>query len=191
MRSGPCQRTKSPAPPTVLVSPGGILTGVRKGPPCESSALRAVRVLYVMPSADLMTSHTLPSATGAFTTLSERLCNEKVTAISCPASTGVVTLAVHRARPPRMRPLELIERTEIFGPGETDVVTSMLLWPPAQAAAASAIAVSTPTLGNALMSPEHTPPLARPSRPQVRAAGPATLRPMFDALSDKLQSALG
>jgi hypothetical protein len=62
-----------------------------------------------------------PSTTGALTALPERLCNENLRSIGCPSSTGVVTVAVQRTRPPRMRRLELVVLLETTDPCECDV----------------------------------------------------------------------
>jgi signal recognition particle subunit SRP54 len=82
-----------------------------------------------------------------------------------------------------MRRLELTVRAETCGPSETDVAPYVLPWLPPQADTVSAIATSTTTPIDALMSPNI--------RRRSAECHTGTLRRMFDTLSEKLQSALG
>jgi hypothetical protein len=129
MRSGPFQRTETDGLPIVFVSPAWIASGNRYGPPSEPEAKRAVRVSYFVPSPALTTSQFAPSATDALSVLPETLCKLKVIPIRCPASTGVVTVAVQRTRPWRMKPLALTVCTETpAGADVGGVAEALVAW---------------------------------------------------------------
>jgi hypothetical protein len=107
------------------VRPARMVVGAMNGPPTEFASLCLVS--YVVPSAPLTTNQSLSYPSWTLTGCWEIFRTLNMTRRTSPTWTGVVTVAVQRTRPPRIRRLELVEFAETAVPcGGCDV--GLLPW---------------------------------------------------------------